>query len=291
MNLKNKILKIRAICFKTLVFTIVVNTATSIFAQDKLYTNEFPLGDVKLLDGVFKSSQDLNTTTLLKYNMDRLLAPYRKEAGLTAKATSFVNWIGLDGHVAGHYITALAMNYAATGNATCKQRMDYMISELLICQNAYASDPNFVGYVGGVPDSKAIFTRFKNKDASVYWAGWVPWYNVHKTYAGLRDAYVYGGNATARTMFLKFCDWAILLLSGYNDGNMAGLMGNEHGGMNEMFADAYQMTNDAKYLTMAKKFSHKDLLNNMAAARNIIFVKFFYLHNAIPFNVKFSGSL
>lgn len=233
-------------------------------AQDKLYPQEFPLGDVKLLEGPFKSALDLNVTTILKYNVDRMLAPYRKEAGLSTKATSFPNWIGLDGHVGGHYLSALAMAYAATGNATCKQRMDYMVTELLACQNAYSSDANFNGYVGGVPDSKSIFIRFKNKDASVYWAGWVPWYNVHKTYAGLRDAWVYGGNTTARTMFLKFCDWGINILSSYTDGNMAGLMANEHGGMNEVFADAYQMTGDVKYLNMAKKFSHKDILNNMA---------------------------
>ncbi|MBC7390547.1 MAG: glycoside hydrolase family 127 protein [Opitutaceae bacterium] len=263
-NSMNVFLKIRVVSFRTLLFILVATKATTSIAQDKLYPNEFPLGDVKLTNGPFKSAQDLNTTTILKYNIDRLLAPYRKEAGLTPKGESFVNWIGLDGHIGGHYLSALAMNYAATGNATSKQRMDYMVSELLICQNANAGDANFVGYVGGVPDSKAIFTRFKNKDASVYWAGWVPWYNLHKTYAGLRDAYVYGGNATAKSIFLKFCDWAIVLLAGYNDSNMAGLMGNEHGGMNEIFVDAYQMTNDVKYLTMAKKFSHKDLLNNMA---------------------------
>lgn len=235
------------------------------FSQDKLYPQEFPLGDVKLLNGPFKSAMDLNVTNVLKYDVDRLLAPYRKEAGLSTKGTSFANWIGLDGHIGGHYLSALAIAYAATGNATCKQRMDYMVTELLACQNAYASDANFVGYVGGVPGSKAIFLRFKNKDNTVYWDGWVPWYNVHKTYAGLRDAWVYGGNTTAKTMFLKFCDWGINLLSGYNDANMASLMANEHGGMNEIFADAYQMTGDVKYLNMAKKFSHKEILNSMAS--------------------------
>ncbi|HSN62389.1 MAG TPA: beta-L-arabinofuranosidase domain-containing protein, partial [Ferruginibacter sp.] len=84
-------------------------------AQDKLYNNEFPLADVKLLDGPFQHARDLNIKVLLKYDVDRLLAGYKKEAGLPEKATIFSNWDGLDGHVGGHYLSALAMNYAATG--------------------------------------------------------------------------------------------------------------------------------------------------------------------------------
>ena len=54
---------------------------TAAHAQDKLYHNEFPLGDVTLMEGVLKKARDLNVQTLLQYNCDRLLAPYRKEAG------------------------------------------------------------------------------------------------------------------------------------------------------------------------------------------------------------------
>ena len=102
----------------------------SLVAQDKLYPNEFPIEDVTLLDGPFKHARDLNIEVLLKYDVDRLLAPYRKEAGLPEKAESYPNWAGLDGHVGGHYLSAMAMNYAATGNEACKERMEYMLSEL-----------------------------------------------------------------------------------------------------------------------------------------------------------------
>lgn len=55
------------------------------YAQDKLYADEFPLGDVTLLDGPLKRARDLNIKTLLQYDVDRLLAPYLKEAGLTPR--------------------------------------------------------------------------------------------------------------------------------------------------------------------------------------------------------------
>ena len=242
----------------------------SLHAQDKLYSNEFPLHDVTLLDGPFKHARDLNIKTLLKYNVDRLLAPYRKEAGLTPKAKSYPNWEGLDGHIGGHYLSAMAINYAATGNAECKKRMDYMLSELKNCQdsNAINNSDWGIGYVGGVPNSKVIWTTLKTGDFSAYHAAWVPWYNVHKMYAGLRDAWLYAGNEEAKTIFLKFCDWGINITSALTDSQMQSMLDTEHGGMDEVFADAYQMTGDKKYLTAAKRFSHKALLEPMAAGND-----------------------
>ena len=95
--------------------------ALGVVAQDKLYKDEFPLGDITLLDGPLKHARDLNVQVLLKYDCDRMLAPYRKEAGLQPRKPSYPNWDGLDGHVGGHYLSALAIN-AATGNEECRNR-------------------------------------------------------------------------------------------------------------------------------------------------------------------------
>ena len=118
----------------------------SVRAQEKLYINEFPISDVTLLQGPFKDARDLNIEVLLQYDVDRLLAPYRKVAGLPEKAESYPNWDGLDGHVAGHYLSAMAINYAATGNKTCKERMEYMLSELNACMEANAVPQCRLGY-------------------------------------------------------------------------------------------------------------------------------------------------
>lgn len=235
-------------------------------AQNRLYPNEFPLGDVTLLDGPFKHARDLNLQVLLKYHVDRLLAPYRKEAGLPARAESYPNWIGLDGHVAGHYLSAMAINYAATGNAECEERMDYMLSELRECQEANAVNNSDwgIGYAGGVPNSKNLWSNFKKGDFGIYFSTWAPFYNLHKMYAGLRDAWLYCGNEEAKTMFVKFCDWGITITSDLTDEQMQQMLNMEHGGMNEMFADAYQITGDEKYMIAAKRFSHKLLLDPLS---------------------------
>jgi Uncharacterized protein conserved in bacteria len=239
-------------------------------AQNRLYANEFPLGDVTLLDGPFKHARDLNIQVLLKYDVDRLMAGYRKEAGLPEKAKSYPNWDGLDGHVGGHYLSALAMNYAETGNTDCKRRMEYMITELKICQDANTANyPHWgKGYVGAVPNGQRIWSTFQKGDFTAFRSAWVPWYNVHKMYAGLRDAWLYTGNETAKMLFLNFCDWAINITAGLSDAQMQSMLDTEHGGMNEVLADAYQMTGDKKYLATAERFSHKMLLVPMSKGKD-----------------------
>ncbi len=246
-----------------IIFTIL--TIFSAVSQENLYPNTFPLGDVTLLDGPFKHARDLNIQTLLKYDVDRLLAPYRKEAGLTSKATSFPNWIGLDGHIAGHYLSALAINYAAVRDTSCKRLMDYIVGEMKACQEANAIKyPTWgVGYAGGVPNSNGIWPTFKIGDFKAFKLAWVPWYNLHKTYAGLRDAWNYGGNETAKKVFIAFCDWGVQITSQLTDAQLETMLQTEHGGMNEIFADAYQMTGQIKYLTTARRFSHKVFLSNL----------------------------
>ena len=234
-------------------------------AQDRLYVDEFPLGDVKLLDGPLLRARDLNVQTLLQYDCDRLLAPYRIQAGLEPKKKAYPNWDGLDGHVGGHYLAAMAMN-AATGNGECRRRMEYMLSELQECADANVKNhPDWGrGYVGGMPDSENIWSNFKRGDFQLYSRAWAPFYNLHKMYAGLRDAWLYCGNEQAKALFLGFCDWAIDLTAGLTDAQMEQMMGNEHGGMNEVLVDAYAITGDPKYLTVARRFSHRMLLDQMS---------------------------
>jgi DUF1680 family protein len=251
--------------FISLACLFLVFSKTS--AQDALYSNEFPLQDVTLLEGPFKHARDLNIQTLLKYDVDRLLAPFRKEAGLPEKAPLFPNWQGLDGHVGGHYLTALAMNFAATGNAECKRRMDYMIAELTICQDANEKNNSDwgKGYLGGIPNSNGLWGTLMKGDFKVYRSAWAPWYNIHKMYAGLRDAWLYAGDEKAKAMFIKFCDWGIKITSALSDSQMQTMLDSEQGGINEMFADAYQITGDEKYLIAAKRFSHNMLLDPMSS--------------------------
>jgi len=225
----------------------------------------FQLPQVSLQSGVLKNAQEVNTQTLLLYIPDRLLAPYLKEAGLTPKAQSYTNWIGLDGHIAGHYLSALAANYAATGNVECKKRLLYMLTELRNCQLKHQN-----GYVGGVPNSKNIWQALQKGNMAPLKQAWVPWYNLHKMYAGLRDAWTITGIPMAKEMFLDFCNWGFMVTEGLSDSQMEQMLQTEHGGMNEVFADAYELTHETKYLQIAKRFSHKTFLQPLMAGKDVL---------------------
>lgn len=228
------------------------------FSQSRLYENEFPLSDVRLLDSPFRHAMELNTDILLSYDTDRLLAPYMKAAGLEPKGESFPNWDGLDGHVGGHYLSALAIHYAATGNRALKERMDYMLSQLAMCAAARGD-----GYVGGVPNGDELWSELRKGNSGKIWDWWVPWYNVHKMYAGLRDCWLYTGSQVGRNLFLGMCDWGLGVIGGLDDGQMESMLNNEFGGMDEVYADAYAMTGEVKYLDAARRFTHHQLFDGM----------------------------
>ena len=222
----------------------------------------FALSRVHLLDGPFKHAQEVNRTYLLAHDINRLLAPFRIEAGLKPKAPKYPNWesSGLDGHTAGHYLTAIAQMWADTGDMEMKQRLDAMVSDLAECQRAQGD-----GYLGGVPNGRKLWNdvataRMDFQSFSLNGA-WVPWYNEHKLFAGLRDAWLIGGNAQAREVLIRLADWCDTLLAKLTDQQMQDMLRAEHGGMNEVLADVYSITGDAKYLALAKRFSHRAILD------------------------------
>ena len=238
------------------ILAVLILSVSSLYAQ-QAKMQLFNLSDVRLLESPFKQAEQVDLNYILKMEPDRLLAPYLREAGLKPKAKSYANWenSGLDGHTGGHYLTALAQMYASAGNMECKRRLDYMVNELARCQ-----ENNRNGYVGGVPGGNKMWALVKTGDLSDFNKKWVPWYNLHKLYAGLRDAYLLGGNVKAKVVFIKLCDWAGDEVAGLGTEQMQRMLGTEHGGMNEVLADAYAITGDKKYLTLAGKFSQKAIL-------------------------------
>ncbi len=220
-----------------------------------------PLTAVRLLDGPFADAVKANRAYLLAVEPDRLLAPYLREAGLEPKAKVYGNWesSGLDGHTAGHYLSALASMVASgsdTPGGELRRRLDYMIAEMDRCQKA-SSD----GYLGGVPGSRVLWKAVAEGQVDAVNRKWVPWYNLHKTFAGLRDAYWYVGNVQARNILVRCGDWCEKITSGLSDDQMQRMLGQEHGGMNEVLADIYAITRDEKYLRLAQRFCHKAVLD------------------------------
>lgn len=245
----------------TLWLGLVLVSTVAVYGQS-VQLQSFPLSSVRLLESPFKAAQETDMKYILSLDADRLLVPYLREAGLESNSKSYANWenTGLDGHIGGHYLSALSDMYAATGNEQIKARLDYMLNSLEKCQQK-----NGNGYIGGVPGSKALWEEIAEGkiDAGSFSLNkkWVPWYNIHKVYAGLVDAYTLTGNEKAKKMLIQLSDWCLNLTAKLSDDQIQQMLRSEHGGMNEVFADVAAITGDKKYLTLAQKFSHKTILD------------------------------
>jgi hypothetical protein len=218
-----------------------------------------PLTAVRLTGGPLKQAQDLDAAYLLALEPDRMLAYYRKRAGLPAKAEPYAGWDGdgrnLTGHIAGHYLSAVSLMWEATGDARFKERADYLVKELKEVQDKHGD-----GYLSALAGGRECFEKVAKgeiRSASFDLNGqWSPWYTLHKTFAGLRDAYRHTGNRTALEVEAKFAAWAEGMLSRLDDAQIQKMLNTEFGGMPEVLADLYADTGDARWLALSRRFEH-----------------------------------
>ena len=231
----------------------------------------FGLKDVRLLDSPFKNAMDRNAAWMLEMDMDRLLSNFLKNAGLEPKGESYGSWesMGIAGHTLGHYLSAVAQQYASTGDERFKQRVDYIVHELDSCQQYFVN-----GFIGGMPGGDRVFKQVKKgiiRSAGFDLNGlWVPWYNEHKTMMGLNDAYLLAGNETAKKVLVNLADYLVDVLAGLTDEQVQTMLNCEFGGMNEAFAQVYALTGDKKYLDASYRFYHRRLMEPLAEGKDIL---------------------
>lgn len=80
------------------------------------------MNNVKLLDGMFKQSQDKGKEYLLYLDLDRLIAPCYEAAGQKPKKPRYGGWEAKEkaGYSIGHWLSAASSMYAATGDIELK---------------------------------------------------------------------------------------------------------------------------------------------------------------------------
>jgi DUF1680 family protein len=226
-----------------------------------------PLSAVRLTGGPLKHAQDLDAKYLLALEPNRMMAFFRKRVGLEPKAAGYGGWDGdgrnLTGHIAGHYLSAVSLMYAATGDPRFKQRAEYMVSEM-----AQVQERSGDGYLGALEGAKESFAEVSHGD--IRSGGfdlnglWSPWYVEHKLFAGLRDAYRYTGNSEALRVETKFAGWVESIVSPLNEAQDQKMLNTEFGGMNEVLADLYADTGSRRWLTLSDKFEHHAVLDPLA---------------------------
>jgi len=235
------------------------NPAVRAFEAGMLRARPVPLDKVRLTGGPLKHVQDITGTYLLSLEPDRMLAYYRERAGLAPKAEPYGGWDGggrnLTGHIAGHHLSGVSLMYAATGDRRFKDRVDYIVGELKEVQDAHGD--GYLSALEGCREAFAALARDEIRSGGFDLNGlWSPWYTLHKTYAGLRDAYRYAGNSLALELEIKYAAWAEGVLDPLSEAQVQRMLLTEFGGMNEVFADLYADTGDRRWLDLSYRFEH-----------------------------------
>jgi DUF1680 family protein len=228
----------------------------------------FPPGDVRLLEGPFKTMQDADHAYLIRLEPDRLLAQFRVEAGLEPKAKPYGGWESpaqpgktwsLAGHSLGHYLSAASLMYRVTDDYRLKDRVAYLSKGLKECQDK-RGDGSLVAF----PYARELEADIRSNKVETIDKYWAPFYTIHKELAGLRDAWLWCGDTTAREVLIGLSDWCGSLVKDLPDDRRERLLQMEHGGMAEVLADVYAITGDKKYLDYARLYSHRALLDPLA---------------------------
>ena len=222
-----------------------------------LKAQPFPLQQVRLLDGPFKQAMRLDEEYLLSLEPDRLLHNFRVNAGIPSSVEPLGGWeapdVELRGHTVGHYLSALALMYAATGDGRFKSRADQMVSELAKIQGALAKRFH-AGYLSAFPEE--FFDRVEARQRV-----WAPYYTIHKIMAGLLDVNQLCDNRQALDVVSKMADWVEFRVDRLSEEQMQASLGTEFGGMNEVLANVYAETGNKEYLRIARKFEHKAIFD------------------------------
>jgi DUF1680 family protein len=238
-----------------------------------------PLSAVRLLPSPYLTAVSINLEYLQRLDPDRLLHNFRSQAGLTPKGEVYAGWESdtIGGHTLGHYLSALSLMYAQTGDAECKRRVIYIVDELAACQAQ-----NTDGFVAGftrrqgdrIEPGRLVFDevrrgdiRARNFDLN---GCWVPLYSWHKLMAGLLDAHRYCANKAAIQVAERLGAYVGGVFDALNDDQIQKMLACEHGGLNESFAELYGRTGNRRWLTLSETIYHRKILEPLSRGEDCL---------------------
>jgi DUF1680 family protein len=221
----------------------------------------FPLASVRLAQGVFQQQEEINARYLDSLTVDRLLHSFRVTAGISSSATPYQGWEApsceLRGHFnGGHFLSAVALASAGSGNTVLKSRGDEIVAGLGACQKKIGN-----GYLSAYPTD--LFEHLAEGKQV-----WAPFYTYHKIMAGLLDMYVLTGNTDALAITEGMARWAGDFFWPIGLEQRQRMLRTEYGGMNEVLVNLAALTKKDRYLETARLFEQPAFLDPLAERRD-----------------------
>lgn len=216
---------------------------------------------VRLGPGHLREQEEINARYLDSLAVDRLLHSFRLTAGVSSNAMPYKGWedptCELRGHLAGgHFLSAVALASACSGNTTLEGKGNELVSGLAACQKKIGN-----GYVSAFPTEE--FERLAAEKPV-----WAPFYTFHKIMAGLLDMYVLTGNSEALQVAEGMAQWAQGYFEGIGTEHRQRMLRTEYGGMNEALVNLAALTKKERYLDTARLFEQPSILDPLAERRD-----------------------
>lgn len=228
--------------------------------------------NVTVLPGLFRERMDINRDYLMELDSQCLLQNFYLEAGIIMPGlqvvdrpeTANLHWgwesptCQLRGHFLGHWLSAASAYVASEKDMELKVKLDKIISELAVCQQLNGGE-----WIAPIPEK-----YFQKLADSIY--VWSPQYVMHKTIMGLTDAYQYADNKQALDIVDHLADWYIRWTDKMQEISPLAVYSGEQGGMLELWAALYGITNNEKYMQLAERYSDNGVFRALADGQDAL---------------------
>lgn len=234
---------------------------------------------VELSESEFLRRYKLNEKYLLSLSSENLLRGYLFQSGLWSWSGSSSTTIDLEefidnpsdwhsgwesltselrGHFLGHWLSAASRTVKVTGQCELRGKIEYIIDQLSLCQNSQDD-----GWVAAIP-REMMHRMAKGKSA------WAPHYTLHKLFMGLIESYTVLGLKKALLVAENLAEWLYQWSDTISEHEMDDILDYETGGMLEVWADLYALTDNKKYLTLIKRYTRKRFFNALIAGDDVL---------------------
>ncbi|MBO4824933.1 MAG: glycoside hydrolase family 127 protein [Lachnospiraceae bacterium] len=231
--------------------------------------------NVRIFEGDLIRREMRNKQYLMSLENWQLLRSFLFEAGrVTGRGNNkeaLDGWEDLScqlrGHFLGHWLSAAAFVYEEKEDLELYAKTSAILDELKECQIDNGGE-----WACSIPE-KYLYWIAKGK------AVWAPQYTIHKLFMGLVDVYKIMKLEKALDIADHLADWFYKWSGQYSREEFDDILDVETGGMLEVWADLLEITGDAKYEELLKRYYRgrlfdpllegKDVLTNMHANTTI----------------------
>ena len=221
---------------------------------------------VVLQDEELLRRRKANLDYMMELKTENLTLSYLMEAGLYKTSETQTQIHGgwefplceLRGHFLGHWLSAAAMYYEATGDRLVLAKAEQIVDILAECQ-----EENGGKWAGSIPEKYMTWIAIGKKV-------WAPQYTVHKTFMGLLDMAQKAGYTKALDVAVHFAEWFYEWSGRFSREHFQKILDVETGGMLEIWAILYRLTGKEMFRELMDRYYRESLFDGLLEGRDVL---------------------